>query len=82
MSSVKVLKAYPAHYSDKYRDSGEYWLLCRADTRPALTPMLAALTYSCHCEHDCCGHMQSYVRQVQHVKRKEWRILVSFYRNI
>lgn len=39
--------------------------------------------YGCRCEHDCCGHTQSYVRArgIKHIKRREYWVSVNFYLN-
>lgn len=34
--------------------------------------------HSCRCEHDCCGHTSSRAHKVIHVKRREYRVVVSF----
>ncbi len=29
-------------------------------------------TTGCRCEHDCCGHMSTYPKRVQKVRRRNW----------
>jgi len=36
---------------------------------------------SCNCEHDCCGHWQTHVRNIKHTKRQEYIVTLYSYRN-
>lgn len=40
------------------------------------------LSYGCRCEHDCCGHMQSYGRDIKRVKGRIFTAVLHRYPNI
>ena len=33
---------------------------------------------SCRCEHDCCGHVSSYMQDIRHLKRREYLVTVGY----
>lgn len=40
------------------------------------------MQHSCRCEHDCCGHVRSYVSRVRRLKSGLYAVIESHYRNI
>lgn len=60
-------------------------LLVLADLGTASPPTTASApsrSCSCRCEHDCCGHVRSYVSRVRRLKSGLYAIIESHYRNI
>ncbi len=41
-----------------------------------------SFTYGCRCEHDCCGHLQSYAYLPRRQKRRTWMVEVRSYYNV
>jgi len=40
------------------------------------------LRYECRCEHDCCGHSQTYVSKARRIRSGLWAIILSSYANV
>lgn len=40
--------------------------------------LYSAFRRSCTCEHDCCGHVSTYVQNAKRIKRREWRVRVQY----
>jgi hypothetical protein len=41
-----------------------------------------AFTSGCRCEHDCCGHLQTYAYLPKRQKRRTWVVEVRCYYNV
>lgn len=80
----RVLKS--RHTESRDQDTGKQFLLVRAPSGVQDELVIDALSnefsFSCRCEHDCCGHWSSYVRDVRHVKRREWRVTIHHHQNV
>lgn len=78
-----VLKTSKRVY-DENDSRGEYWSTYITIKQPRNMPhdlveriLESAFRYSCKCEHDCCGHISTWVRSAKHIKRREWRVEIG-----
>ena len=84
-----ILKYGKPVYLDKY---GESWntvirvklsyLAHDATEEQAMDAMRTLFNRACRCEHDCCGHVQSYGTTVRKDKRREYLVRVHSYVNV
>ena len=72
--------------TDKYGDSWDNVIIVETpedwdenDMECAANP---AAHYSCSCEHDCCGHLQSYLRRVMQLDVGKFAVSIHNYRNV
>lgn len=40
------------------------------------------MQHSCRCEHDCCGHVHSYVSRIRRLKSGLYAVIENHYRNV
>ena len=40
------------------------------------------LQHGCRCEHDCCGHIQSYVLRIRHLGGSRYAVILGGYMNV
>jgi hypothetical protein len=59
-------------------------ILCVSSTEPdeAVEEAIGdTLQYSCRCEHDCCGHSQTYVGKTRRLRGGMWAVIQSSFIN-
>lgn len=58
-------------------------LVTSKDTPDNITDAIHdTMRHSCTCEHDCCGHVQSYVSRVRRLKSGLYAVIENHYRNV
>jgi hypothetical protein len=88
--NVKILKTGERDYGNPEEYGyGENWHRTYTVKLPkgisramAYTATGAIFNTSCHCEHDCCGHVCGGVSEVTHSKRREWIVRTCYGHNV
>lgn len=87
---VGIARPVPTGRPSRWDENGESFRsfelleVNAGNTRPANVKRAIEDTMQtgCRCEHDCCGHVQSYVSRVRRLKSNLYAVTVRGYRNI
>lgn len=84
VGSARVLARKPHGKGDDESARSFSLLIVNSKDTPdnIMSAIRDTMQHACQCEHDCCGHMQSFVSRIRRLKSGLYAVIESHYRNI